>query len=273
MSDDTPTEKFDPKKDGATPQGEPPTTPIEPNGVSPETAASPPDSPTEYAPTRRMPAQDLPSNRQDPAHWPPVDSTPTVRTTPPATTPPGRATTYTATSTSTKTPDEPKKKHTLMWWLIGIGAALLIALIVLLITLFGGADEPAVAPTPTESSAAPEPEPTPSEEPEPEPTQTVAPPVTSPTFATFTAPANAACEEGEDEAPLTFSWSSSDATTAYIGVGTQNAALNPTFSDLPPTATFDELSYDCSVPSQVYTVTLEDSEGRLASNTVTVTAR
>jgi hypothetical protein len=262
MSDDTPTEKFDPNKDGANPSAEPPTTPIEPNG-EPE--------PPEYAPTRRLPAQDLPSPRQDPEHWPPVDSTPTVRTTPPPAAP--RSSTSTSTSTPTKKPDEPKKKHTLMWWLIGIGAALLIALIVLLITLFGGADEPAVAPTPTESSAAPEPEPTPSDEPEPAPTATVAPPVTSPTFATFTAPANAACEEGEDEAPLTFSWSSSDATTAYIGVGTQNAALNPTFSDLPPTATFEELAYDCSVASQVYTVTLEDSEGRLASNTVTVTAR
>jgi hypothetical protein len=266
MSDDTPTEKFDPRKDGANPPDQPPTTPIEPNGVSPVSADD-----SEYAPTRRMPAQDLPPARDDPAHWPPVDSTPTVRTTPPPAAP--RSSTSTTTSTSTKKPDESKKKHTLMWWLIGIGAALLIALIVLLITLFGGADEPAVAPTPTESSAAPEPEPTPSNEPEPEPTQTVAPPVTSPTFATFSAPANAACEEGEDEAPLTFSWSSSDATTAYIGVGTQNAALNPTFSDLPPTATFEELNYDCSVASEVYTVTLEDSQGRLASNTVTVTAR
>ena len=273
MSDDTPTEKFDPRKDGATPQGEPPTSPIEPNAATPDDPASPPGPPSEYAPTRRMPAQDLPPAREDPAHWPPVDSTPTVRTTPPPADPRSSTSTSASTSTSTKKTDEPKKKHTLMWWLIGIGAALLIALIVLLITLFGGADEPAVAPTPTESSAAPEPEPTPSDEPEPEPTQTVAPPVTSPTFATFTAPANAACEEGEDEAPLTFSWSSSDATTAYIGVGTQNAALNPTFSDLPPTATFEELNYDCSVASQVYTVTLEDSEGRLASNTVTVTAR
>lgn len=259
MSDDTPTEKFDPKKNGATPPNEP-TTPDAP--VQPE-----------YPPTVKLPAHDAPSSgREDPAHWPPVDPTPAARAaTPQPTTPAGIPAT---TPDETAKSQEPKKKHTLMWWLIGIGAALLIALIVLLVVLFGGADEPAVAPTPSETSASPTPEPEPTEEPEPTPTETVAPPpVTGPTFATFSAPANAACEEGDDEAPLSFSWSSSDATTAYIGVGTQNAALNPTFSDLPPTATFDELSYDCSVASQVYTVTLEDAEGRLTSNTVTITAR
>jgi len=267
MSDDTPTEKFDPKKDGATPPPEPPaspdapTTPLSPN--APEQ--------TEYPPTRKLPAYDVPSARgEDPAHWPPVDQTPAGRA-PAAAQPAGRDG-YPAQAPP-KTPDAPKKKHTLMWWLIGIGAALLIALIVALIVLFGGADEPAVAPTPTESSATPEPEPTPTEEPEPTPTETVAPPVTGPTFATFTAPSNAGCGEDDEEMPLTFSWSSSDATKAYIGVGTQNAALNPTFSDLPPTATFEELSYQCDVASQVYTVTLEDAAGRLASNTVTITAR
>ena len=267
MSDDTPTEKFDPKKDGATPPNEPPTTPDNP--TAPDTPAQP-----EYPPTMKLPAHDAPStSREDPAHWPPVDSTPAgqASATPPPTTPAGIPPTTPGEPTKTQ---EPKKKRTLMWWLIGIGAALLITLVVLLIMLFGGADEPAVAPTPTETSASPTPEPEPSEEPEPTPTETVAPPpVTGPTFATFSAPSNAECEEGDDEAPLSFSWSSSDATTAYIGVGTQNAALNPTFSDLPPTATFDELSYDCGVASQVYTVTLEDAEGRLTSNTVTITAR
>lgn len=268
MSDDTPTEKFDPKKDGATPPPETPTTPLHPgaagsdgaaaDGTAPDGAA-PDGTADEYAPTRKLPAYDVPSaSRQDPAHWPPVSDTPVV---PPPTAP-----------TTPKPTTEPKKKHTLMWWLIGIGAALLIALIVSLIVLFGGADEPAVAPTPTESSASPEPEPTPTEEPEPTPTETVAPPTTGPTFATFTAPTNAGCEEGEDEAPLTFSWSSSDAIKAYLGVGTQNAAINPTFSDLPPTATFEELSYQCNVASQVYTVTLEDADGRLTSRTVTITA-
>jgi hypothetical protein len=124
------------------------------------------------------------------------------------------------------------------------------------------------------SSTAPSAAPSPTEEPEeptPTPTPTAAPPAAGPTFATFTAPTSAECEAEEGEAPLTFSWSSDDAVRAYFGVGTQNAAINPTESDLPPTATFDEVPYDCAVPSQVYTVTLEDELGALTSRTVTVT--
>jgi hypothetical protein len=149
--------------------------------------------------------------------------------------------------------------------------------IVLLVTLFSNPEDAAVAPTPSATQTeAPAPSPTPTEEPEEEeepsaaPTP-VAPPAAGPTFATFTAPTSAECEAEEGEAPLTFSWSSDNAVRAYFGVGTQNAAINPTESDLPPTATFDEVPYDCAVPSQVYTVTLEDELGALASRTVTVT--
>jgi hypothetical protein len=58
---------------------------------------------------------------------------------------------------------------------------------------------------------------------------------------------------------------------AYLGVGTQNAAINPTVSDLPPTATYTDLDYDCGLESQVYTVTLEDDAGAVTSKTVTIT--
>jgi hypothetical protein len=146
---------------------------------------------------------------------------------------------------------------------------------VLLVMLLGDDDAPAPAASssPT-ASAEPAPEPEPSETeapPEPEPAPTTPPAQAGPTFATFSAPSSAQCAEGEDNAPLSFSWSSDTAVRAYLGVGTQNAALNPTVSDLPPTATYDDLEFDCAVASQVYTVTLEDELGTLASRTVTVT--
>ena len=173
-------------------------------------------------------------------------------------------------------PTPPKNNRTLLYWLIGIGAVLLVAVIALLVWLFAGDGDgdaqPTATPTPSATPAetqtpTPTPEPTQTPTPTPEPTET---PVT-PTFATFSAPTSANCEEGDDDAPLSFSWSSSDAVRAYLGVGTQNAAINPTVSDLPPTATYTDLDYDCSVASQVYTVTLEDELGSLASRSVTIT--
>jgi hypothetical protein len=250
VSDDTPTERFDPKSAGQTPP--------DPFGVDPE----------EYPATRRLPASEIPAPAATPLYTPtpgdgiiPPDRT---RMTPPPGRPPGGA-----PGTPGGTP--PKKSRTLMWWLIGIGAALLVAVIVLLVMLLGnGGDETPVATTSPTASETPTPTPSATEEPQPTPTPT-AEPVPSPTFATFSAPASANCPEGEDEAPLTFSWSSTDAVRAYLGVGTQNAALNPTVSDLEPTATYTDLPFDCSVASQVYTVTLEDASGGLASRTVTIT--
>lgn len=195
----------------------------------------------------------------------------------PATPPTPLAVPLAATPVAPATPPggtvPPKKNRTLLYWLIGIGAVLLIAVIVLLVLLFTPGDdepEPSASATPT-PSATPSEQPSPSAEPsqEPSPTPTQAP--AGPTFATFSAPTNANCQEGDDEAPLSFSWSSDDAVRAYLGVGTQNAAINPTVSDLPPTATYTDLPYDCSVASQVYTVTLEDEAGALASRTVTIT--
>jgi hypothetical protein len=304
MSDDTPTERFDPRKPegGTPPEGGPAGTPTGGEDTPTELfdaaaasaehddapgsrngAGSAPDAPTERfaAPVTPEP---LPPTRG--GYSGPIDTynpnAPTERFAPGNDEPTRVLPAYTAapgyrttTTTSSPPPTPPKKKSkALMWWLIGIGAALLVTVIVLLVLLFGGNDEePAVTPAPT-TSETPEPVPTPSETeapPEPEPTETVAPPVASPTFATFSAPSSAECDEGDDSAPLTFSWSSSDAVRAYLGVGTQNAALNPTVSDLPPTATYTDLEYDCTVGSQVYTVTLEDEAGSLTSRTVTIT--
>jgi len=246
-ADDTPTERFTPgvddadadTADGTTADDDAATKILPTNGQVP---------PNPYVPS-------APQYVHSPAPFPPEATAPITPATPPGGTVP------------------PKKNHTLLYWLIGIGAVLLIAVIVLLVSLFsGGDDDPTPTAEPTQS-ATPSEEPTPTPEPtqEPTPTPTVAPPEVSPTFATFSAPTNANCEEGEDEAPLSFSWSSSDAVTAFLGVGTQNAAINPTVSDLPPTATYTDLAYDCSVASQVYTVTLQDQLGSLASRTVTIT--
>lgn len=146
-----------------------------------------------------------------------------------------------------------------------------MTVIILLIVLLAGRGEtpvvsptetPAASSTPSPSQTAPVPKPSPS-------ATTEAP--ASPTFDSFSAPATATCEEGATEAPLTFVWSSGNAVRAYLGTATTNAALNPTVSDLPATDTYSDLQYDCSLASQVYTVTLEDASGGLASQTVTIT--
>jgi hypothetical protein len=249
--DETPTERFDPIID------ETPTDRF-------QTQPGDVDAATRILPTsaRPVPPAQVPPAYSAPGYLAPA--APTQRLSPPA-----------AASGAGLPPQ--KKNRTALYWLIGIGAVLLVALIALLIWLSANPSDqtaPTAAPTPTATPTA-EPTPTPTEEPEPtqepEPEPTQAPAPVGPTFATFTAPPSAGCEEGDDEAPLTFSWSSTDAVTAYLGVGTQNAATNPTVSDLPPTATYSDLAYDCSVASQVYTVTLEDELGSLASKTVTIT--
>ncbi|GAB3606071.1 hypothetical protein GCM10027413_14800 [Conyzicola nivalis] len=277
---DTPTERFD-AADADTP------TAAGPHDAAPYDADGA-DTPTERfdpvideTPTDRFEAPTAPTDaatRILPAQGGATPATPyPTRAYPPAAAPPA-ATVRTVTSGPVPPKADPtaKKSRTLLYWLIGIGVVLLIAVIVLLVTLFSNPDDAAVAPTPTPTqSAAPSAAPAPTEEPEeeepaPAPSPS-APPAAGPTFATFTAPTSAECEAEEGEAPLVFSWSSDNAVRAYFGVGTQNAAINPTESDLPPTATFDEVPYDCAVPSQVYTVTLEDELGALASRTVTVT--
>jgi hypothetical protein len=226
MSDDTPTERFDPKSNGVTPP--------DPLGATPQ----------EYPPTRKLPEAFTPPPAE-PFPQPDADTT----------TPP---------------PKPPEKKpHVLLWWLIGIGAALLITVIVLLVILFSGGDpepEPTADPTPTQTE-----EPTPEPSVEPEPSPTVEPAPVSPSFESFEAPTSANCEEGADDAPLTFSWASNDAERAYIGVQTTNAKLAPYASDLPPVFTFTDLAYQCDQDSQIYTVTLEDAAGAIASETVTIT--
>ena len=55
---------------------------------------------------------------------------------------------------------------------------------------------------------------------------------------------------------------------AWFGIGTNNAKAEQ-FESVPTTATYT-FNYQCSEASQIYTVTLEDSSGRLTHKTVTV---
>jgi flagellar basal body-associated protein FliL len=178
---------------------------------------------------------------------------------------------------------EERQKRGLLIALLAVAGAILIALIVLIIALLGSnaADddlpEPEVTtsetPTPTpEETESPEPTEEPSEEPSDEPSATAAPPPPppqSPSFATFSGPNKAACPDTSSSVQLTWSWSSSNATGAWFGIGTQNAKAEP-FESVPTTATYS-FNYQCSEASQIYTVTLEDSSGRLTHKTVTVT--
>ncbi len=178
-------------------------------------------------------------------------------------------------------PDEGQKRGMLIA-LLAIGAAILIALIVLIVVLVGGrgADDAGPvpefttteSPSPTpEETASPEPSDQPSDEPSEEPSETAAPPPPpqSPSFATFSGPNKAACPDTSSSVELTWSWSSSNAVNAWFGIGTQNAKAEP-FESVPTTATYS-FNYQCSEASQIYTVTLEDSSGRLTHKTVTVT--
>ena len=176
--------------------------------------------------------------------------------------------------------DEPKSK-TLLYVLIGVGGALLIAVVILLLTLLTRpATSTSVSETPIPTVTASE---TPSEVPSESatpvstptastPTETAAPPPPAPVpgFDSFHAQSDAGCQDGDDQKQLTFSWSSDDATKAYIGVMTTNAKIAPYESDLPPGYTYTNLYYQCGVASQIYTVTLEDGSGHLTHKTVTI---
>jgi uncharacterized integral membrane protein len=160
----------------------------------------------------------------------------------------------------------PKKSNALMWTLISVAAVLLIVIIVLMVILFSPKDETPVA-LPTDTASAPAPSET-----APAPVETPEEPETvGPTFTTFEAPETSGCQTGDSESPLTFSWASDDAVRAYIGIGTENARDDAYDGDLPPTYTYDLISYLCDQESQIYTVSLEDANGELTNETVTVT--
>ena len=244
MSDDLPTERFPQPGTGGT-------EPIE--GLD--------------GATRRLPAADANGVTDVPPAAPTeVLYTPTVA--------PSASTASASTAPPTFNPQNEGNSRAMLYTLIGVGAALLIAVIIVVAMLLNrGDDDPVTLPTTSSSpSATPSatPSPTPSDSPSPEPEPTEPPAPVGPTFDSFTAPPTAGCAEGDTSKPLTFSWSSGNAQTAYIGVATTDAKAAPFESGLPPVDTYT-LDYQCSQASQVYTVTLEDADGNLAHQTVTIT--
>ena len=238
MSDDTPTERFPAREpESSVPGG---TEPLPASQGSTEPLGVPQPAPTEilYAPSSAAPVA--------------------------------------SSAAASPSPQPPRQSRTLLYTLVGVGAVLLIAVVIVVILLLnrGGADEPLVAPGASDTpiqSASPSAEP--SEEPsaEPIPEQEPAPPVVvGPVFDSFSAPTAAGCAEGDTSKPLTFSWSSGNASAAYVGVATTNAKAEPFEGGLPVVYTYTNLSYQCSEASQVYTVTLEDADGNLAHQTVTI---
>lgn len=204
------------------------------------------------------------------------DDTPTERFEPPTTPLP----TADAAATTTQEPPAESTKRGMLIALIAIAAAILIALVVLIVVLVGNAGgSPDAQPAPeasTSDSPAPEetdsPEPSgePSDEPSDEPSATAAPPPPpqSPSFATFTGPNRATCPDTSSSVAITWSWSSTNAVSAWFGIGTNNAKAEP-FESVPTTATYT-FNYQCSEASQIYTVTLEDSAARLTHKTVEI---
>ncbi len=181
-----------------------------------------------------------------------------------------------STSTTTGPPDEGRKRGMLIA-LIAIAAAILLALVVLIVVLVGNAGgSTETQPTPDiTASESPEPTPEESESPEPSdepsasPSATTAPPAPqSPSFATFSGPDRADCPDTSSSVAITWSWSSTNAVAAWFGIGTNDAKAQP-FESVPTTATYT-FNYQCSEPSQRYTVTLEDSAGRLTHSTVVI---
>lgn len=191
------------------------------------------------------------------------------------------ATTGDASASEGAAPPDETRKRGLLIALIAVAGAILVALIVLIVVLVSGQGDDTAGPAPVPTATATEsPEPTETESPEPtdEPTEqptaspsaTTAPPPPpqSPSFATFSGPNRATCPDTSSSVAITWSWSSTNAVNAWFGIGTNNAKAEP-FESVPTTATYT-FNYQCSEASQRYTVTLEDSAGRLTHKTVEI---
>lgn len=170
-----------------------------------------------------------------------------------------------------------------------IGGLLLIAVVVLLTLMFargagGDGPDPDVNSSPSTSpevspsetpSTEPSDEPGESTEPSEEPSESAPPPppppvATGPTFTSFS-PANnksAGCPDTSSGVPVTFTWSSTGAAEAAIGVATNDAFAAPYETGLPPSGSY-ELNYQCSNATQTYTVSIRGESGQ-TNKTVTL---
>lgn len=208
------------------------------------------------------------------------DETPTERFEPVTSPLPTAGANSGRSTTATEPHAEAGSKRGILIALIAVAAAILIALVVLIVVLVGNAGPSDDQPVPEASASITEsPSPTreetespePSDEPLTQPSAPAAPPpppAQSPSFATFTSVDRATCPDTSSSVAITWSWSSTDAVAAWFGIGTDNAKAEP-FESVPTTATYT-FNYQCSEASQRYTVTLEDSAGRLTHKTVDI---
>lgn len=289
MTDDTPTERFDPNAadpnapDPKAPASNAGGTPIDDVGDAPtrrlDQAGG--DAPTEpFAPTGGSVGDQTPTERFS---GPAGNDAPTERfaAAPPLSEPeplapaPGPRAPQPVLAPPTAT-----KSRGPMIAFIVIVAVLVIAMAALLYDLATRDPETAPAPvaspdasevptpTPTpsetepEASAEPTPEPTPSEEPTDDP---------GAAFTTFSPESGTpvSCPDETSSIPLTFEWTSTGADAAWIGVGTEDAKAQP-FAQVDPSGVFTGISYQCANPSEIYTVTLDDGAGTLTHATVTL---
>lgn len=159
-------------------------------------------------------------------------------------------------------PTDGPRRPTWPWVVIGVLVFAVIVLLVLLLLRPGATPAGQSTATPTPSPTA-TPSSAPPAEPAPEPTSEPAPPpAAGPVFTSFSVePEVADCSGGATSVPLVFSWSSEDASEAWIGVGTTDAQAAP-YEAVPTSVSgYSNLAYQCSEASQVYTVTISGPTG------------
>ena len=201
------------------------------------------------------------------------DDTPTERFTPPT---PDRA----VETQVSPSHDNEGKSRKLAIWLAVLGGLLLIAVVVLLALLFArGTDEASPAPT-TTTTPTPEvtaietpsatPSETPSSAPSTPPSPSTPPVSTGPVFNSFSPKNNSSvgCTTESGGTPVTFTWTSTGATEAAIGVGTLDAFTGFYEAGLPASGSYT-LNYQCNLASQIYTVSIKGVSGQ-TNKTITL---
>ena len=188
---------------------------------------------------------------------------------------------------------EPASRRTL-WIIGGVGAALLVATVILLVALFsrGGDDSAAfTAPTPPPSSptsAVPSPTPSlPATQPDPpdsgddetDTAQDTSEASSAPRFTFFDAPTSeGGCSKGGPATELvrplvTVSWNSASAVAAWYVNGSSDAAA-AAYLQIPLAGDETDFEYDqvfpCNQESATFTITLVGDHGEHVSKTWTV---
>jgi hypothetical protein len=169
----------------------------------------------------------------------------------------------------------PKSRGPLIALIIA-GALLIVALIVLLIILFGPKGAPTAGETPTPVPTISE---TPTPTPTPTPTEEPAPPPVIGTFSTGTATVFCSADPDANVDELTITWATSGGVRVYFGIDTPDAQTAPFFDNLPLTgdsnsnfpAGYSPFRYSCGVPEHVYTITVVAEDGQKTSRSITVT--